>query len=192
METLLQSLLSAVQAGDESQCLSLSRQLAECGSQILPALEKLLHAADPELRWWAVYALGQAGLPQSTALLIDALQDAEPAVRHCAARALQEQADPLAVPTLVGLLGQADGLLKRLAADALIAAGVPAISPLLEIMQDQNHPGRGQAVRILALIADPSAIPVLFAALEDESDWVKYWANEGLERMGIGMVFFKP
>ena len=40
--------------------------------------------------------------------------------------------------------------------------------------------------------ADTRAIPALFKALEDESAIAQYWADEGLERMGVGQVYFKP
>ena len=42
----------------------------------------------------------------------------------------------------------------------------------------------------LALIGDPSAIPALFAALDEGSALLEHWASQGLERMGVGMKFF--
>ena len=44
----------------------------------------------------------------------------------------------------------------------------------------------------LAKIGDERAIPVLFEALDDSSALIEYWASEGLEKMGVGMVFYKP
>ena len=29
-------------------------------------------------------------------------------------------------------------------------------------------------------------------ALDDSSALIEYWAGEGLEKMGVGMVFYKP
>ena len=46
-------------------------------------------------------------------------------------------------------------------------------------------------MRALAMIGDQRAIGTLFTALDDPSAIVEYWADEGLVRMGIGMVFFK-
>jgi len=192
MNIHIQTLLSAVQAADETRCDVCARQLAALGAQALPGLKTLLVDPHADTRWWAVYALGLARLPEATPLLLEAMKDDDEAVRYCAVRALREQADPAAIPALLALFEQPDGLLKRLAADALIAAGAPAVVPLVEVLQKPDHPGRGQAVRALALIGDPSAIPALYAVLEEESDWITYWANEGLERMGIGMVFFNP
>jgi HEAT repeat protein len=48
------------------------------------------------------------------------------------------------------------------------------------------------AVRALALNQDPDAIPPLYAALEDSSSMVEHWAVDGLERRGLGMVYFPP
>jgi len=44
----------------------------------------------------------------------------------------------------------------------------------------------------LAEIADHSAIPALMSALEDDSVMVQHWAEEGLERLGLDMVYLKP
>jgi len=49
-----------------------------------------------------------------------------------------------------------------------------------------------EAVRALAKIGDQRAIPALFEALDDNSALIEYWASEGLEKMGVGMVFYKP
>jgi HEAT repeat protein len=51
---------------------------------------------------------------------------------------------------------------------------------------------RIEAVRALSNINDPQAIPPLLAALNDTSRIVEYWAEHGLERLGVGMVFFNP
>jgi HEAT repeat protein len=79
-----------------------------------------------------------------------------------------------------------------LAGDALVAIGSPAVPALLEVLQAGVHPARLEAVRALARIGDERAIPALFTALDDSSALIEYWANEGLERMGVGMVFYRP
>jgi len=47
-------------------------------------------------------------------------------------------------------------------------------------------------MRALAEITDHRAIPALMAALDDESVMVQHWAEEGLERLGLDMVYLKP
>jgi HEAT repeat protein len=97
-----------------------------------------------------------------------------------------------AMPILLDLLADQDRLLARLAADALAALGECAISPLTETLRSEDAAVRIEATRALASIDDPSVIAPLFAALEDDSSLVTYWAEEGLQRRGVGMVFFKP
>jgi HEAT repeat protein len=49
-----------------------------------------------------------------------------------------------------------------------------------------------EAARALALIGDQRAIPALFALLSEDSVMLDYWANEGLDKMGAGMVYLIP
>jgi len=93
---------------------------------------------------------------------------------------------------LLLLLSDEDALTRRLAGDALVAIGSQVIPQLLDAMQNGEHITRLEAVRALAKIGDERAIPTLFEALDDNSALIEYWASEGLEKMGVGMVFFKP
>jgi HEAT repeat protein len=90
------------------------------------------------------------------------------------------------------MLSDEDALTRRLAGDALAAIGSQTVPLLLDAMQNGEHIVRLEAVRALAKIGDESAIPALFEALDDRSALIEYWANEGLEKMGVGMVFYKP
>ena len=99
---------------------------------------------------------------------------------------------PEAGLALIGMLAEKDALTRRLAGDALVAIGHQAVPQLLEAMQHDDQFVRIEAVRALAKIGDQSAIPALFEALEDGSALIEYWASEGLEKMGVGMVFYKP
>jgi HEAT repeat protein len=96
------------------------------------------------------------------------------------------------VPELIAALQDNDRLLARLAGDALIAIGEPAVEALLAVFRDGDLPPRLDAARALALIGDRRAIPALFEALDGDSSLIAYWAETGLERMGVGMVFFQP
>lgn len=178
--------------GDESQAEACVSQLVACGQGALPILEVLLDDPGSDARWWAVRALAEIPGPQSGRLLLKALQDRDPAVRQCAALALRHSPEPDAVPELVRLLGGHDRMLARLAADALIAAGKAAVPALLDVVNNGPQASRLEAIRALASIGEPSSIPTLFAALDEESALMEYWAGEGLEKMGVGMAFFKP
>ena len=51
---------------------------------------------------------------------------------------------------------------------------------------------RIEAARALAFIGDSRAIPYLFQLLNEDSMILDYWANEGLDRMGVGMIYVQP
>jgi HEAT repeat protein len=129
---------------------------------------------------------------QAAGKLEQALSDPDPAVRQCAALGLGKQCAPRAIPALLQAMHDSDSLVARLAANALAAIGAPAVEPILELIKNAPQQVQLEAARVLALIADPRAIPVLFNALDGDSMLLEYWANEGLERMGVGMAFFKP
>ena len=97
-----------------------------------------------------------------------------------------------AAPALVAMLGDPDRLCAELAADALVAIGAPAVEALLEVLENGSPQARLGAARALAQIGDERAIPAFFSLLDDDSALLEYWAGEGLERMGIGMLFFDP
>lgn len=177
---------------NDRQAEAAVRDFAAQGASVIPDLEDLLSASDPNLRWWATRALAEVEDPRVPALLRSRLNDADSAVRQCAALALRRQPYLQAVPDLIALLDHEDRLLARLAADALIAAGEAAVPAVLEVMQNGPRRSRLEAVRVLALIGDQRSIATLFAALDDPSSLIEYWADEGLERMSIGMVFYKP
>ena len=83
---------------------------------------------------------------------------------------------------VASLAGNALTLLK--------SAAVPALTQALE--SEQNPAAKREIVRALAEIGDPAAIPALMKALQSDSALLQYWAEHGLEKMGLGMVYIKP
>jgi HEAT repeat protein len=160
--------------------------------ETLAELRALLAAPEVERRWWATRALAGISDQSVMALLLQALADEAPSVRQCAALGLRHHPEQEATSALIAALADDDHLVARLAADALIQIGEAAVSALLDIFQNANHHVRLEAARALAFIGDPRAIPALFAALDEDSALIEYWASEGLERMGVGMSFFQP
>ena len=159
----------------------------------LPELAAALGSADQDRRWWAVRALAQLPGEAVTGALLNAAADRDDSVRAAAIFALGERAAPAAVVPLLFALRDASEFMARLATDALIHVGKPAVLGLIRALEQDAQPRvRANAARALALIGDTSAIPALFKALEDESALAQYWAEEGLERMGVGQVYFKP
>jgi HEAT repeat protein len=188
----LQSLITNLTSGDDEVAESAVEQLAALGETVLPALFDLIDSADPEERWWGLRALAVISHPDVPSQLQDGLYDTDTAVRQCAALGLSKQPSVEAIPDMIALLDDEDRLLARLAGDALIACGRAALPALGETLENGSQPAKIEAARALALIGEQDAIPVLFKAWQTGSTMVQYWAEEGLDRMGVGMQFFSP
>ena len=159
----------------------------------LPALQAALAGDDPDARWWAVAAMAYLPGEPATHLLLEAAEDPDASLRAAALHALGQRDGPEAVTALLRAIGDASDFLARLATDSLVRNAPHAVPDLIAALQRDPHPRvRANAARALALIGDPAAIPALFAALEDDSVLVQHWADEGLEKMGVGQVYFKP
>jgi HEAT repeat protein len=159
--------------------------------EALSALQGLLAATEADRRWWAARAIAALPGKNIPPVLLQVLQDEDASVRQCAALGLRQRPDARAVAGLVRALDDPDALVRRLAGEALEAIGGEAVPALLEVMGGGSQTARLEAVRALATIGDARSIPALFAALEG-SALLEYWANEGLERMGVGMRFIIP
>lgn len=188
----LHTLLEELSSGDDRRAESAVHKLAGRGESVLPWLRNELQSKNPDQRWWAIAALAQIDHEHARRALKDGLNDPDPSVRQCAAFGLRRQPYPGALPDLVYALGGSDRLLARLAADALVALGESALESLTKALRSEDPAVRIEAARALSQMEDPSAIPPLFAALDDPSQLVVYWAERGLEKLGIGMMFFKP
>jgi HEAT repeat protein len=51
---------------------------------------------------------------------------------------------------------------------------------------------RIHALRALAEIRDQRAIPVMMQVMGEDSALLQHWAKEGLDRLGLDMVYIKP
>ncbi|HLE29487.1 MAG TPA: HEAT repeat domain-containing protein [Anaerolineales bacterium] len=184
------TVLDELFSGDDARAAAV---LEHVDAAHLPALAEALASGGADSRWWAACAL--ARLPDARALnaLLAAAIDPDPDVRAAVLQGLGEQRAPEAVAPLLFALADDSSYLARLAADALIRIGKPAVPSLIRALENDAAPHvRVHAARALALIGDIAAVPALFHALEDESAMVQHWAEEGLDRMGVGQVYFKP
>lgn len=188
----ISDLFDALTGGDDQAAEAAARQFGAHGEEAYNQLQPLLNDADPDRRWWAVRALAEFQGDMGHAEIRQALQDADPAVQQCAALGLAQRPSPAAVPELIAAMQRGDDLLLRLAANALTQIGASAVPALIEILGQGPEPARMEAARALALIADPQAVPALFALYDSESILLEYWATVGLERMGVGTAYFKP
>jgi HEAT repeat protein len=194
----LERCLAELVSGNDRRAEAVVNELAAMGEQALPALLRLLHENDgsspqqADRRWWALRAMAEIECPATRDALLRAVRDPDPRLRQCALVGLRLQPDERLLPQAPALLADRDGLTASLAAGALVALGELATPLLVKVLQDAPQAARLQAVRALAHIQDPRSIPVLFKALDEDSAVMEYWASEGLERMGVGMTFFRP
>jgi HEAT repeat protein len=190
-DPLPENLLAELTSGHEERAEAAAQRLAEIGAPVLPALEKLLESDVADRRWWAIRTIGQMSAPP-VRLLIRALGDESGEVRAAGALALATHPAEEAAPALVKALQDKDSIVGLLAVNALISIGKPAVPALLEAYPSSSPRGRIQTMRALADIRDHRAIPLMMKAIEEESALLRFWAEQGLERLGLNMVYIKP
>jgi HEAT repeat protein len=188
----IQTLLEDIASGDEGRAQRAIQAMAGRPIDSLPYLERLLASENEDARWWAVAALSYFPPEMAGHHLVEALEDPAVPVNQCALIGLQQQPHVEALPGLVRLAGDLNALTARLAGGALARLGEEAIPALGEVMKGDNARARIQAARALAEMQVEATIPILFEALQDPLSMVVYWAEEGLERLGVGMSFFNP
>jgi HEAT repeat protein len=188
----MQDLLAELTSGDDTRAENSIPAITALGMEVMPALLDLTRADEVDSRWWAVRAL--AASPHTlTVDLIPLLSDSAPEVRAAAALALCNHPHESAVTALIKTLADEDSLTAGLAGNALAKIGSPSVPSLLEVMKNEAPLGiRLIALRALSEIRDHRAIPVLMKSLSEESAVLQYWAQEGLERLGLDMVYMKP
>jgi HEAT repeat protein len=172
------------------------------GEAAIEALEAILASDDANARWWAARALAEVSGDGAVLPLVSALGDVDPDVRACAALALGRRDAAAATAASVTAAAAAAALANRLAdesafvasiaGDALTMIGESAVTALVDMLADENAHVRLLAVRALGRIKAQGAIAPLFVLLQDPSYLVRYYVQEALEALGVGMVFFKP
>jgi HEAT repeat protein len=136
-------------------------------------------------------------------MLIPFLNDPAPEIRQCAALGLALKPDESATEPLVRALSDDDSMLSSLAVNALIKIGSAAVPALIEAVKSRpatEGSGEGKrmqsqriyALRALAELRDHRAIPVMMQVMQEDSAFLQHWAKEGLERLGLDMVYIKP
>ena len=188
----LHTFIEKLTSSDDDVAEKAAVSIIALGESALPALFGLLNSTDPNKRWWALRCLAEIIHPTVPPNLRNALQDPNPDVRQCAALGLCKQPWAEAIPDLASALSSEDRLLARLTGDAMIAIGSQATPSLIDALENGTPSAQIEAARSLAMIEDGRAIPALFKAWNNGSPMVKHWAEEGFDRMGIGMRFFIP
>lgn len=190
--TTLELLLADLISGDEERAENAVTPLIELGEDAIPALLDLTRSPDTDSRWWALRTLAQSPLCRTEWLVPFLTQDPAPEVRQCAALGLAGKADESAAQPLVHALSDADGMVGSLAATALVNIGGAAVPSLIETVKNGVQSARILALRALAEIKDHRAIPIMMKVMEEDSSLLQYWAKEGLDRLGLDLVYIKP
>ncbi len=191
LNVLINTLIKDAASDDSREQAALA--LGAWGDAALPPLRNLLQAPDAEHRWWAIRALAALGSPPAVSLLIQALADPDPDARICAALGLGELKATEAIAPLTNLLADESAYVGRIAGNSLVQIGPPAAATMIQTLGNSPSPAaRAGAARVLIPLESHDAIPALFAALDDDSALVTHYAEQALERMGVGMVYFMP
>jgi len=188
----LQDLLDDLTSGDEERAENAVPLLVELGEDAIPALLDLTHSPDMDSRWWALRTLAQSPLCRTEWLVPFLENDPAPEVRQCAALGLAGKADESATQPLVHALSDADGIVGSLAATALVKIGGAAVPSLIDVVKSGVQSTRILALRALAEIKDHRAIPIMMKVMEEDSSLLQHWAKEGLDRLGLDMIYIKP
>ena len=178
-------------SGDDERAESASPAIVQMGAAAIRPLLELARSGDLDSRWWAVRALA-ASHHVRTSDLIPFLADSNPEVRAAAALGLSHHPGADALPALVKTLGDSDPLTAGLAANALVKLGKPAVESLIEVAREGDPRIRILALRALTELKDHRAIPVMMKCIEENSAVLSYWAQKGLDRLGLDMVYIKP
>ena len=192
----LQNLLNDLISGDEARAERAVSPLIDLGEEAIPALLDLTKSSDADQRWWGLRVLAQSPSPSGTSRqagwLVPFLNDPAPEVRQCAALGLAARPDEAAIQPLIQALSDEDGMVGGLAVNALVKIGSAAVPSLIEAVKSAPQLARIHALRALAEIRDHRAIQVMMQAMGEDSALLQHWAKEGLERLGLNMVYIKP
>jgi len=188
----LQDLLSDLTSGDEERAEEAVPALVNLGEDAIPALMNLTQSSNEDIRWWALRTLAQSPLCQTGWLVPFLESDPSPDVRQCAALGLAGKAGESAIQPLVHALSDADSMVGSLSMNALVKIGSAAVPSLIETVKDGKQSARILALRALAEIKDHRAIPIMMKVMSEDSSLLLHWAKEGLDRLGLDMIYIKP
>ena len=187
----MQALLAELTGSDETAAEAAALMLAQVGDAAMPALATLFESPDANHRWWSVRTLAAMPEPRMD-WLRRSLDDPNPEVRAAGALAFIAHPDPSAIEALIAIAGDEDSVVSAVAVSALVALGRSVVSSLLGAFSRSSLRGRVQIMRALSEIRDPQAINLMMNTIADGSAAMQYWARQGLEALGLDMVYLKP
>lgn len=174
-------LLSALKTRNKDIRLGVIEALGEIRDpRAVEPLIGLLGDNDNEVRWEAALALGGIADPRALGPLEGALRDPDRYVRYGSAIALEKMGWSRDSPIDLAFL-----LAGKQEWDALAYMGKDAIPSLGIAAKDNDRSVRLMAVRTLGRIGDEKAIPLLYRAIRDRDDQVRWEAVLASQKCGI-------
>jgi HEAT repeat protein len=158
----------------------------------VPALRSSLTDVDQGTRVTAAKALWRINQQPGDVIpvFVSVLQNGDVDERYGAAEQLKEMgpwAAP-AVPALIKALKDKEASNRCMVVEALGLVGPKAATATVALMEvlrhDEDSAARGTAAEALGKIGDPTTVPALVTALEDEDDYVRMNAVNALESLG--------
>jgi HEAT repeat protein len=186
----LNQLIQHTQATKRQQAAAILAELKE--HQAIPALSILLQDPVPTVRSAAAQTLREFSSKRALPALINAITDSDANVRAYAAEALGKIGDKRAVKPLLALADDTSEVdtgnphtMRSVVIFALSQIGDrQALNTLLTALNDPDADVRWAAAIGLGKIKDPSAIPALRKALDDEEEvsWGGELVSEAAEQ----------
>ena len=187
----LQDLLADLTSENETRAEEAVHSLINLGEEAIPALLEMTRSSDADQRWWGLRVLAQSPHAESE-WLVPFLNDPAREVRQCAALGLAIKPEESAAQPLIQALSDEDSMVSSLAVNALVKIGKAAVPALIDVVTSATQSARIHGLRALAEIRDHRAIPVMMKVMEEDSALLQHWAKEGLDRLGLDMVYIKP
>jgi HEAT repeat protein len=159
-----------------------AKDLEKQGIDIL--ISTLFNDAEPAIRRYAAYLLGNARSPQVIRPLIEALGDRDKSVREQAMLALVATGKAATEP-LAATMKDPKWETRYRAAEALgKLADEKAIKPLVQGLQDSRDHVRYMAAKGLTAVGDSEAVDPLIILLKDENPVVRTMTTKALSAIG--------
>lgn len=177
--------------GSDAERAAIARELTCQGETAAAALAEALAGADAEARWGLLAALAQIpGAAATRALAAVLAGDPDEGLRAAAAQILGEHR--AGGGALIAALQDESVFVAQQAAHALARMGPDMAPEFIALLREGTPRARIAAARALVTIRTEDAIPALIAALEDDSPAVQFYAEEALDRLGVGTVLLWP
>jgi FOG: HEAT repeat len=171
---------------DQAVGLYVAQALAEmAGPNDLASLRSALRNSNPDVRWRAALALGQAHDAKAVSELALLLRDPNVLVQRSAADALATIGNSAAAQALTGALGTPQASVNQVTMAALEKIGEPAV-PALALDSSSNALSRQNAATVLGFIGSPKAGAAVQLAVVDANPDVRSKAQWALAEINRG------